>query len=130
MMFAPQSAIFLLAVAGVVTWLLGARRLGWTLAAPAVWRWLLWPLTQPLLAEVPVGIWLLLAIAGLPLLPFAAVWMLQRWFVNPAFGERTGAHVGATYLVRIIDAYLATILSVISWPFRRLRKPSAQKRRP
>jgi len=117
-MFLPQSALFLLAVAGVVGWLLGARRIGAALVAPAIARWVVWPIAGPFAAEVPITVWLLLALVCLPLVPFGAVLLLQRGFLDPVYGSRTSAHVGAVYLVRIIDGICAFGVALITWPIR------------
>lgn len=128
-MFLPQSALFLLAVAGVVGWILGARRVGAALVAPAIAHWVVWPIARPFAAEVPIGVWLLLAVVCLPLVPFAAVLLLQRGFLDPVYGSRTGAHVGAIYLVRILDGILAIGFALVTWPIRLISKALSRRDR-
>lgn len=111
-MFLSASIAFLGAVMAACALVFGARRLALALAAPALWRWVILPMAQPLVLQAPP--WILLAFAALllVLLPFLAIRVLQG-AVRMFYGEHAAAHVSAVYLVRLLDAIGAAFISLL-----------------
>jgi hypothetical protein len=101
-------------VAGGFALMLGARRLGLGLMAPALFRWFVWPLIGPMLGEVPL--WLIVLAAPLVVV-LVGLKLLQRG-VGAVYGRQTAGHVTGVYLVRLLDTLGAALAWLAVIPFR------------
>jgi hypothetical protein len=114
----PDAVVIWLAVAGGCIFIIGAHRAGIMLGIPALVRFALWPNIAPALDQVPVAVLLLL----LPvILVFGGISLLQL-MVRFGYGETAGGYVAGSYLVRVFDLIGRAIFSLLSIPFRLLRR--------
>jgi hypothetical protein len=90
--------------------ILGATRIAWLLALPPAWRWLIAPMIQPLLDQLPL--WLVAVVSILFVLA------LLRGGLVLLVGRDAAGHVFGTWIVRLVDA----LARAAAWPIRAIRR--------
>jgi hypothetical protein len=113
-MLLPDWIVLYMALAGCGALILGQRKVGITLVAPACIRWLMLPLLSPMLKHVPIA---LVVIATPIVVIFGSLLLLDR-VVSSVYGPRAGGHVTGTYLVRVFDAIGRGLIFGLVFPFR------------
>jgi hypothetical protein len=117
-MILPDVLVIWLAVVGGCAFIFGASRAGIMLGMPAFVRFVLWPNFSSVLDQVPIAPLLLL----LPLiLVFGSIALLQS-IARFGYGETAGGYVAGNYLVRVFDCIGRAMFTLLSLPFRLLRR--------
>lgn len=111
-LFLPGWALPWVAVAAAAAWIIGARRMGFVLAALVGAELVLPPLVEPWLETLPLWI---LVLGGLTLLLLVAHDLIA--FV---FNRKVAAHVTAEWLIRLVDFVMLGPLRLLWRLLRRL----------
>ncbi len=125
-MLYPDWFIIWLAIVGGCALILGVRRLGLLLVMPAAIRFVVLPVSAPVLLQATDGVPALVFLITVPIVVvFGGILLLQS-LVRPVYGHTAAGYVAGNYLVRAFDSIGRGIAFVLTLPFRLLRRHSRQ----
>lgn len=111
-LFAPEWLTVWFAVAAVGAFILGFRRAGTALMGWPIIDWVVLPMVDPILDQLPGwAVASLLVVVGLVIL---------QGLLSLLFGPEAVGHVVGTYLVRLIDFLVLGPFRALRWLFRML----------